>query len=90
MKRSIVSRSHCMMEVRRRPCGNLFPLRTARVVVAHLQDGNALIQMFRAVVSSESAIYDSLIGQSFEDDFIQNGPRDRVDDSQAGKTQSAD
>ncbi|MDR5822364.1 hypothetical protein [Caballeronia sp. LZ043] len=56
-------------------------LRTARVVVAHLQDGNALIQMFRAIVSSEQANYDNLIGQSFEDDFIENGPTDRVDDS---------
>ncbi|WP_125483182.1 MULTISPECIES: hypothetical protein [Caballeronia] len=56
-------------------------LRTARVVVAHLQDGNALIQMFRAIVSSEPANYDELIGQSFEDDFIENGPSDRVDDS---------
>ncbi|SAL79643.1 hypothetical protein [Caballeronia telluris] len=58
-------------------------LRTARVVVAHLQDGNALIQMFRAIVNSESPNYDKLIGQSFEDDFIQNGPSDRVDDSPA-------
>jgi hypothetical protein len=34
-------------------------LRTARVVVAYLQDGNALIQMFRAIVSSEQANYDN-------------------------------
>ncbi|WP_213781596.1 hypothetical protein [Caballeronia sp. dw_276] len=56
-------------------------LRTARVVVAHLQDGNALIQMFRAIVDSQSADYDRLVGQSFEDDFIENGPSDRVDDA---------
>lgn len=55
-------------------------LRTARVVVAHLQDGNALIQMFRAIVSSEPTKYDDLIGRRFEDDFIENGPSDRVDD----------
>lgn len=55
-------------------------LRTARVVVAHLQDGNALIQMFRAIVSSEPTKYDELIGRSFEDDFIENGPSDRVND----------
>jgi hypothetical protein len=57
-------------------------LRKARVVVAHLRDGNALIQMFRAIVSSEPADYDQLVGQSFEGDFIENGPSDRVDDSQ--------
>ncbi|BCQ28514.1 hypothetical protein NK8_67040 (plasmid) [Caballeronia sp. NK8] len=56
-------------------------LRTARVVVAHLQDGNALIQMFRAIVSSVPAKDDELIGQTFEDDFIENGPSDRVSDS---------
>ena len=56
-------------------------LRTARVVVAHLQDGNALIRMFRAIVDSEPAQYDDLVGQSFQDDFIENGPSDRVDDS---------
>ncbi len=57
-------------------------LRNARVVVAHLQDGNALIQMFRATVNSDPADYDQLVGQSFEDDFIENGPSDRVDDSE--------
>jgi hypothetical protein len=56
-------------------------LRTARVVVAHLQDGNALIQMFRAIVNSEPADYDHLVGQTFKDDFIENGPSDRVDES---------
>ncbi|AQH05040.1 hypothetical protein A9R05_39035 (plasmid) [Burkholderia sp. KK1] len=56
-------------------------LRTARVVVAHLQDGNALIQMFRAIVSSEPANYDNLIGLSFQDAFIENGPSDRIDGS---------
>jgi D-serine deaminase-like pyridoxal phosphate-dependent protein len=35
-------------------------LRTARVVVAHLQDGNALIQMFRAIVSSDPASQNTL------------------------------
>lgn len=56
-------------------------LRTARVVVAHLQDGNALIQMFRAIVDSEPPNYDRLVGQTFQDDFIENGPSDRVDDA---------
>jgi hypothetical protein len=56
-------------------------LRTARVVVAHLQDGNALIQMFRAIVNCDPKSYDELIGQSFEDDFVENGPSDRVSDS---------
>lgn len=63
------------------PVRESISLRTARVVVAHLQDGNALIQMFRAIVSSEPRNYDELIGQSFQDDFIENGPSDRVGDS---------
>jgi hypothetical protein len=37
--------------------------------------------MFRAIVDSEPAQYDDLVGQSFQDDFIENGPSDRVDDS---------
>ncbi|MDR5822324.1 hypothetical protein QCE64_17680 [Caballeronia sp. LZ043] len=63
------------------PVRESISLRTARVVVAHLQDGNALIQMFRAIVSSEPASYDDLIGRSFQDDFIENGPSDRIEDS---------
>ncbi|MDR5784558.1 hypothetical protein QCE63_34720 [Caballeronia sp. LZ065] len=63
------------------PVRESISLRTARVVVAHLQDGNALIQMFRAIVSSDFAHYDDLVGRSFEDDFIENGPSDRVNDS---------
>jgi hypothetical protein len=61
-------------------------LRTARVIVAHLQDGNALIQMFRALVSSEPTNYDELIGRSFEDDFIENGPSERLDASPSWQT----
>ncbi|MDR5806424.1 hypothetical protein [Caballeronia sp. LZ001] len=53
-------------------------LRTARVVVAHLEDGNALIKMFRAIVSCDPGSYDDLIGRCFEDNFIENGPSDRV------------
>ncbi|MDR5762961.1 hypothetical protein [Caballeronia sp. LZ035] len=64
------------------PVRETVSLRTARVVVAHLRDGNALIQMFRAIVSGEPADYDQLVGQTFEDDFIENGPSDRVDDAQ--------
>lgn len=37
--------------------------------------------MFRAIVSSVPAKDDELIGQTFEDDFIENGPSDRVSDS---------
>ncbi|SAK97369.1 hypothetical protein AWB82_07126 [Caballeronia glebae] len=63
------------------PVRESISLRTARVVVAHLQDGNALIQMFRTIVNSKPTDYDHLVGQSFEDDFIENGPSDRVDDA---------
>ena len=63
------------------PVRESVPLRTARVVVKHLRDGNALIQMFRAIVNREPAEYDNSVGQSFEDDFIENDPSDRVDNS---------
>ncbi|WP_143756689.1 hypothetical protein [Caballeronia glebae] len=76
----------------RRKCGSARPrvcfFAHRSCVVAHLQDGNALIQMFRAMVNSEPADYDHLVGQTFEDDFIENGPSDRVDKSQ--KWQNAD
>ncbi|OTP75628.1 hypothetical protein PAMC26577_13145 [Caballeronia sordidicola] len=37
--------------------------------------------MFRAIVDSKPPDYDRLVGQSFQDGFIENGPSDRVDDA---------
>jgi hypothetical protein len=42
-------------------------LRTARVIVANLADGNAFIQMLRVIVSAEPAQYDSLVGHVYQD-----------------------
>jgi hypothetical protein len=42
-------------------------LRTARVLVAHLEDGNAFVEMLRAIVAIDVADYDSLIGRRFDD-----------------------
>jgi hypothetical protein len=42
-------------------------LRTARVIVENLEDGNAFIQMLRVIVSAEPVQYDSLIGCSYFD-----------------------
>jgi len=61
------------------PVRESISLRTARVVVAHLEDGNALIQMFRAIVSADRADYPSLVGKVFQDSYVENGPSDRVD-----------
>jgi len=44
-------------------------LRTARVLVAHLEDGNAFVEMLRAIVATGAADYDSLVGRTFDDDF---------------------
>ncbi|CAN7787841.1 hypothetical protein LJR034_008824 [Caballeronia sp. LjRoot34] len=70
------------------PVRESISLRTARVVVAHLADGNALIQMFRAIVSADPANYQSLVGQVFQDSYIENGPSDKVDDAGAGWQQA--
>jgi hypothetical protein len=42
-------------------------LRTARVIVENLEDGNAFIQMLRVIVSAEPLQYDSLVGSSYID-----------------------
>jgi hypothetical protein len=42
-------------------------LRTARVIVANLGDGNAFIQMLREIVSAEPAQYDGLVGHVYVD-----------------------
>ncbi|WP_158936988.1 hypothetical protein [Burkholderia sp. S171] len=42
-------------------------LRTARVLVAHLEDGNAFVEMLRVIVATDAANYNSLIGRKFDD-----------------------
>jgi hypothetical protein len=44
-------------------------LRTARVLVAHLEDGNAFVEMLRVMVQTSALDYDSLIGRRFDDKF---------------------
>ncbi|WP_174363437.1 hypothetical protein [uncultured Caballeronia sp.] len=62
------------------PSEETISLRTARVIVSHLEDGNALIQMLRAVANAHPADYDELIGQVFEDAFVKDGPSERMTD----------
>lgn len=50
-------------------------LRTARVIVANLEDGNAFIKMLQAIVRAAPAEYDSLVGKVFPDHFVER-PRD--------------
>jgi hypothetical protein len=49
------------------PYAETISLRTARVLVAHLEDGNAFVEMLRAIVAIDVADYDSLIGRRFDD-----------------------
>jgi hypothetical protein len=42
-------------------------LRTARVIVANLPNGNAFIQMLRGIVAAEPKEYDTLIGHDYVD-----------------------
>ena len=51
------------------PYTRTISLRTARVLVARLEDGHAFIGMLRAIVTTATADYDSLIGQRFHDHF---------------------
>lgn len=52
------------------PYAESVSLRTARVLVAHLENGNAFVEMLRAIVSTDAAEYDSLIGRTFEDRIV--------------------
>jgi|GEM_PF-1290222 len=75
------------------PSEETISLRTARVIVSHLEDGNALIQMLRAVAVAEPGDFDGLIGQVFEDAFIEDGPSERLPEhgiafNNAAKTES--
>jgi hypothetical protein len=49
------------------PYKEAISLRTARVLVAHLEDGNAFVEMLRAIVATDAADYNSLIGRKFDD-----------------------
>jgi hypothetical protein len=62
------------------PSEETISLRTARVIVSHLEDGNALIQMLRAVANAQPADFDGLVGQVFEDAFVKDGPSERMTD----------
>jgi hypothetical protein len=46
--------------------------------VTHLQDGNAFIKMLRAIVQTDTADYDSLLGRMFKDKFVEDGPSNRT------------
>ena len=52
-------------------------LRTARVIVANLEDGNAFIKMLQAIVKADPAQYDSLVGKAFPDHFSERPAPDR-------------
>ena len=59
-------------------------LRSARVIVAHLEDGNAIIKMMREIVGTDPIDYGKLIGKEYRDDFIEDGPSDRLPDLSLG------
>ncbi|WP_250517416.1 hypothetical protein [Caballeronia sp. INDeC2] len=42
-------------------------LRTARVLVEHFEDGNALIRMLKAIVAAHCDEYDELVGREYSD-----------------------
>lgn len=55
------------------PYAESISLRTARVLVAHLEDGNAFVEMLRMIVVTDAANYDFLIGRTFEDQLEGSG-----------------
>jgi hypothetical protein len=44
-------------------------LRTARMLVKELEDGNAFVKMLCLIVRTDPPSYDSIIGHSFSDSF---------------------
>jgi hypothetical protein len=44
-------------------------LRTARVIVENLSDGNAFIRMLREIVAADPADYDKLVGREYPDEL---------------------
>jgi hypothetical protein len=51
------------------PLAETISLRTARVIVENLEDGNAFIKMLQAIVKAPSAEYDDLVGRIFPDHY---------------------
>ena len=49
------------------PMTDSISLRTARVLVEHLEDGNAFIRMLRAIVAAHCDEYDALLGRVYTD-----------------------
>ena len=45
----------------------MISLRTARVIVADSEDGNAFVSMLREIVAAAPGSYDLLIGRAFAD-----------------------
>ncbi|SAK56916.1 hypothetical protein AWB76_02374 [Caballeronia temeraria] len=51
------------------PLAETISLRTARVIVENLEDGNAFIKMLQAIVMAQPAEYDDLVGRIFPDHY---------------------
>jgi hypothetical protein len=51
------------------PLAETISLRTARVIVENLEDGNAFIKMLRAIVKAQPTEYDDLVGRIFPDHY---------------------
>lgn len=49
------------------PLSEFISLRTARVIVENLADGNAFIKMLRTIVNAKAEEYDGLAGRIFLD-----------------------
>lgn len=52
------------------PYDEIISLRTARVIVESLEDGNAFIKMLRAIVAASADQYDDLVGNAYPDHFV--------------------
>ncbi|QSN64749.1 MULTISPECIES: hypothetical protein [unclassified Caballeronia] len=55
------------------PLTESISLRTARVIVDNLPDGNAFIKMLQAIVKTQPDRYDALVGTEYPDHFNNNG-----------------
>jgi hypothetical protein len=59
------------------PYVEMVSLRTAKVIVGHLEDGNAFIKMLREIVTTAPHAYNSLVGRTFRDSSS-DGVSDRL------------
>ncbi|MDB5786388.1 hypothetical protein [Caballeronia mineralivorans] len=50
------------------PYAEMISLRTARVIVADSENGNAFVNMLREIVAAAPGSYDLLIGRAFADE----------------------